>query len=1483
MNLNQVQKNFFGIKISLLFFLTLIIISSYAQTGLNFQGVARNNNNVIIASQQISVRLSILQGSTSGIAEYSETRTLTTNAQGLFTVVIGDVGATTSVGNFGTINWKNTPKYLKIEMDAIGGNNFITMGTTQFQYVAYAHFAKSVDAENISGIVSVTRGGTGTNSLSDLKSNLEIDKINNTADADKPVSSRMLSALNLKLNITDTGLYTKKAWLNNALVVKLNVTDTALMLSSRITRDTASLSSRINDKANSSDIATSLAVKVDKVTGKELSTNDFTTVEKNKLASIIGTNTGDQVLPTLSSLGAVAGNTAIVASVGTKITYDSKGLVTVGADATTADIAASTNKNYVTDAMLSGVLSNTSGVNTGDQDLSDYATNTVLALKANTTDVNVSLALKASTTNVATSLALKEDATNKSTAADLGGLSPSDLLFPTQKAVKDYVTANAASGSIADGGITTIKLADAAITNAKISDVDASKIIGTLAIANGGTGTITTTANAIFAGPDGSSGAPSFRALTSSDIPANLTGYIQNSPSATQTATIKINGTITANGIKMTTGINNIALGIDALNNNTSGYSNSAFGISALNSNTSGYRNSAFGEYSLKLNTSGYFNSAFGAESLAFNTTGWSNNAFGFRSLYQNTTGTNNAAFGNWAMFVNLTGTNNAAFGMQSLYNNLTGSNNNAFGIQSLYNNSTGYSNNVFGYQAMLANIDGYNNSAFGDQTLRLNTTGAANSAFGAGAMFKNTTANFNSAFGAAALYTNTTGIANAAFGNKALYATTTGYDNAAFGSQSMFLNTEGIGNAAIGVMTLQNNTTGSGNTAVGKLALGSNLTGSYNVAIGFGADVDAGAYTNAIAIGYGAIATGSNKIQLGNSSITNITTNGAITAGSIQNTPIGSVTPSLGAFTSISASNNLLLNSILIGKDPNNIEKNTVMGNSAMFSNITGDNNTAIGYQTLKENTSGGHNSAIGYISLYKNTEGYGNTSLGSYSLYHSTTGYNNTAMGFNSGTNLATGSYNTYLGAFANNTGIGDILNSTAIGYQALVNYSNTIQLGNTSVTNVNTSGSITAGSIQNTPIGTSIPSFGIFSSLESTADLTISGVKIGIGAGSNYTNAVFGNDAFISNTTGVRNIAVGSDALKFNTTGVDNIALGYLALQQNTIGSDNFAAGYQSLLNNSIGVRNVAIGSNSLKVNTTGTDNIALGRGTLMSNISGLSDIAIGYNNLNSNTTGSYNLAIGNSTLLANTVGDYNIAIGSQTLSKISGTSSYNVGIGAYTLSNTTLSTGNTSIGDASMLNNTIGELNTVIGYHAGNSITTGRNNIVIGSNAATSNGAVSNEIVLGNSSNSIIRSQVTSITALSDARDKKNIQNLTVGLDFIKSLKPRMFNWDKREWYNNNTSDGSKISKELTAGFIAQELDASQNTFNADWLKLVYKSSIDRMEATYGNLLPVIVKAIQEESEIIKSLSVEKDTEILDLKERVKALEVMIDKIIKQKSE
>ena len=214
------KKHYFLQRLIFFVIISFKLVNLNAQTGLNFQGVARTSNNVILASQAISIKLSILQGSATGKAEYTEIRKVNTNAQGLFTAVIGDTGATSTLGNFTTINWRATPKFLKIEMDPAAGSNFVTMGTTQFQYVAYAQFAKSVDADNIIGIVPASLGGTGVNSLDGLKTALAIDKINNTTDLTKPISTAMQTKLDLKLDKSDTSKYTKQNYTDSVLSTK---------------------------------------------------------------------------------------------------------------------------------------------------------------------------------------------------------------------------------------------------------------------------------------------------------------------------------------------------------------------------------------------------------------------------------------------------------------------------------------------------------------------------------------------------------------------------------------------------------------------------------------------------------------------------------------------------------------------------------------------------------------------------------------------------------------------------------------------------------------------------------------------------------------------------------------------------------------------------------------------------------------------------------------------------------------------------------------------------------------------------------------------------------------------------------------------------------------------------------------------------------------------------------------------------------------
>jgi len=226
------------------------------------------------------------------------------------------------------------------------------------------------------------------------------------------------------------------------------------------------------------------------------------------------------------------------------------------------------------------------------------------------------------------------------------------------------------------------------------------------------------------------------------------------------------------------------------------------------------------------------------------------------------------------------------------------------------------------------------------------------------------------------------------------------------------------------------------------------NLSGSRNTALGYeaGFSSDNTTINNATAIGYQAKVAASNTIQLGNADVTNVNTSGSVTA-----------------------------NGVKIGRGAGNVSTNTAAGSLALSSNTSGGNNTAVGPGALQTNATGGFNTSVGSDALKMNTGSY-NIAVGSNALKNNAGGDFNTAMGFGSNASHTSGSNNSSFGtsALASNTGSGNtaigafadvyaaISNATAIGFQANATASNTIQLGNANVTDVKTSGTVTAAGL-------------------------------------------------------------------------------------------------------------------------------------------------------------------------------------------------------------------------------------------------------------------------------------------------------------------------------------------------------------------------------------------------------------------------------------
>jgi hypothetical protein len=317
--------------------------------------------------------------------------------------------------------------------------------------------------------------------------------------------------------------------------------------------------------------------------------------------------------------------------------------------------------------------------------------------------------------------------------------------------------------------------------------------------------------------------------------------------------------------------------------------------------------------------------------------------------------------------------------------------------------------------------------------------------------------------------------------------------------------------------------------------------------------------------------------------------------------------------------------------------------------------------------------------------------------------------------------------------------------------------------------------------------------------------------------------GQSLAVNGFDGFNWLSLGGDILS-------NTALGSSALSLNTTGDRNTATGYSSLYNNTTGSRNTAIGSLALYSNLSGNTNTATGFQALFSNNTGISNNAFGFNALYNNTTGLYNNAFGEGALYSNISGDGNTAFGDH--------AGYSNSVDLETMTNSTfIGFGTTSTLDGITNSMALGNAAQV----------TKSNQVVIGNTGVTETllrGLVGIGItpvykldVLATGTGIIARFNSTNatgctladggtITCTSDERMKKNIEDITYGLETIKGLRPVLFNWK----YEADTT-----SKNL--GFIAQEVEALVP-------KLIATDENGMKSLNTTAMVPILTKAIQE---------------------------------------
>ncbi len=625
-----------------------------------------------------------------------------------------------------------------------------------------------------------------------------------------------------------------------------------------------------------------------------------------------------------------------------------------------------------------------------------------------------------------------------------------------------------------------------------------------------------------------------------------------------------------------------------------------------------------------------------------------------------------------------------------------------------------------------------------------------------------NVIAQSNTVYGIEALKISTADINNSAFGYAALHANTTGFANTAHGVYALFSNTTGYHNTANGVYTLRFNTTGYLNTANGFGALYSNTTGNSNTANG------------ALALYYN----------------------------------------TTGSYNTASGQQALYFNTT--GHD------NTANGLYALLSNTVGNWNTANGSWALSSNTTGNANTASGVYAIQANKTGSYNTANGQNALYMNTSGSYNTGNGFGTLQSNTIGNYNTALGYNAN-VASDNLTNATAIGANAKVTASNTIQLGNDSVTKV-------------------------FAGVDKIATLIAGGLQITGG-----TPAV--GKVLTSDANGVANWQTPTIGwgLTGNAGTVDGI---------NFIGTtDNvpFNIRFNNEKAGRIDANNAFYGYQSGNARTTGGFNTAMG-----------------FQSLNSLTTGDGNTAIGDRSLLANTIGNYNTAVGSLALSSnIDG--KYNTAIG-YAANVKNGFSNSTAIGNNTLVN---GNNSTAIGN---NTIVNGSNSTAIGNNTVV-NG--SDKIRLGDALVKVIEGTVMYTvsdgrfkTNISEEEVKglafiQKLRPVVYNFDTKKfqAFLTQNMPADARQKYMDKDFSASTAIRQ--SGFIAQEVEKAAQEVGYNF-NGVHKpeSANDNYSLAYSQFVVPLVKAVQEQEQKIEQQEkkIEYQQKINDqLQQRMEALE------------
>ena len=369
-------------------------------------------------------------------------------------------------------------------------------------------------------------------------------------------------------------------------------------------------------------------------------------------------------------------------------------------------------------------------------------------------------------------------------------------------------------------------------------------------------------------------------------------------------------------------------------------------------------------------------------------------------------------------------------------------------------------------------------------------------------------------------------------------------------------------------------------------------------------------------------------------------------------------------------------------------------------------------------------------HVTIGSGATGYvGSTVIGVGAGGASVSGANNVFVGYNSGSHTQSGSSNVYMGYCAGQglTGAGGTEN---------------VVIGNVAAINIRTAAHcVVIGS--NAGVGQGGCTYGTY---DGTYNVLV-GDSAGINCDGNY-NTMVGALAGASYNSGVLSSANSCFGYKSGyslTSGANNVFVGYEAGKVNTSGANNCFVGHQSGLANTTGGSNCFFGAASGVDNLSGSNNTVIGYAALARNNNYHNNTAVGY-------YAGLEFAASNNTFIGSFAG-----LGASGAS----TGANNVFVGFE--AGKVVTTGHDCV---------------FSGYQAGVAATTAANSIAIGSGAVSGG---DNYCQIGNASVATYKITAAAWTYNSDERDKADIRDTELGLDFIKALRPVSFKFDLRDDY------------------------------------------------------------------------------------------------------